>query len=129
MKKAEKALLHSCRAISRLLLVLFIVDLSEGSRRGGDNKLFLLDLYICVDEFEDYCNQIPRLTVRAATELAGTVATTYSLETLSSVSKLAGEMEKAALELHHDFVAKEKKVIATMVNTQKAKMIQAGKVN
>ena len=51
-----------------------------------------------------------------------------ALETLSSVSKLAGEMEKAALELHHDFVAEEKKVIATMVNTQKAKMIQAGKV-
>ena len=51
-----------------------------------------------------------------------------ALETLSSVSKLAGEMEKAALELHHDFVAEEQKVIAALENTQNAKMIQAGKV-
>ena len=51
-----------------------------------------------------------------------------ALEKLSSISKLVGEMEKAALELHHDFVAEEKKVIATMENTQNAKMIQAGKV-
>ena len=51
-----------------------------------------------------------------------------ALETLSSVSKLAGEMEKAALELHHDFVAEEKKVVATLENTQNAKMIQASKV-
>ena len=51
-----------------------------------------------------------------------------ALETLSFVSKLAGEMEKAALELHHDFVAEEKKVIATLENTQNAKKIQAGKV-
>ena len=51
-----------------------------------------------------------------------------ALETLSSVSKLAGEMEKAALEWHHDFVAEEKKVIATLENTQNAKKIQASKV-
>ena len=51
-----------------------------------------------------------------------------ALETLSSVSKLAGEMEKAALELHHDFVAEEKKVVATLENTQNAKMIQASKI-
>ena len=51
-----------------------------------------------------------------------------ALETLSSVSKLAGEMEKAALELHHDFVAEGKKVIATLENTQNAKKIQASKV-
>ena len=51
-----------------------------------------------------------------------------ALETLSSVSKLAGEMEQAALELHHDFVAQEKKVIATLENTQNAKKIQAEKV-
>ena len=36
----------------------------------SDKKLYLLDLYTCVDEYEDYCNQIPRLTVRAAIELA-----------------------------------------------------------
>ena len=51
-----------------------------------------------------------------------------AVETLSSVSKLAGEMEQAALELHHDFVAQEKKVIATLENTQHAKKIQASKV-
>ena len=51
-----------------------------------------------------------------------------ALETLSSVSKLAGEMEKAALELHHDFVAQEKKVITTLEHTQNAKKIKASKV-
>ena len=48
------------------LLALFNVNLCDSS----DNKLYLLDLYTCVDEFEDYCNQIPRLTIRAAIELA-----------------------------------------------------------
>ena len=33
-----------------------------------------------------------------------------ALETLSAVSKLAGDMEKAALELHDEFVAEEKNV-------------------
>ena len=51
-----------------------------------------------------------------------------ALETLSSVSRLAGEMEKAALELHHEFVAEEKKVIEALENTQHAKKIQASKV-
>ena len=51
-----------------------------------------------------------------------------AIDTLSSVSKLAGEMEKAALELHHDFVAEEKKVVAALENTQDAKKIQASKV-
>ena len=53
----------------RLLLVTFAFfisfDLCESIK-----KLYLLDLYTCVDEYEDYCNQIPRLTVRAAIELA-----------------------------------------------------------
>ena len=52
-----------------------------------------------------------------------------ALETLFSVSKLAGEMEKAALELHHDFVAEEKKVTATLENTQNAKKVQACEVD
>ena len=37
-------------------------------------------------------------------------------------------MEKAALELHHEFVAEEKKVIEALENTQHAKKIQASKV-
>ena len=51
-----------------------------------------------------------------------------ALETLSSVSELAEKMEKAALELHHDFEAEEKKVVATLKNTQRAKKVQASKV-
>lgn len=51
-----------------------------------------------------------------------------ALETLSSVSKLAGEMEKTALELHKDFEAEKEKVIATLEKTQNAKKIQASKV-
>ena len=44
-----------------------------------------------------------------------------ALETLSSVSKLAGEMEQAALELHKDFEAQGKRVVTTLENTQNAK--------
>ena len=51
-----------------------------------------------------------------------------ALETLSSVSKLAGQMEKAALELRDDFLAEEKKVITALENTQIAKKIRASKV-
>ena len=64
------------------LLALFNVNLCDSS----DNKLYLLDLYTCVDEFEDYCNQIPRLTVRAAIELANTrddILPGYTLSTLN----------------------------------------------
>ena len=51
-----------------------------------------------------------------------------ALETLSSVSDLAEKMEKAALELHHDFEAEKKKVVATLENTQRSKKVQASKV-
>ena len=51
-----------------------------------------------------------------------------AIDTLFSVSKLAGEMEQAALELHHDFVAEEKKVAAMLEHTQHAKKIQFSKV-
>ena len=44
-----------------------------------------------------------------------------ALETLSSVSKLAGDMEKAELELHEDFTAEEKKVEEILENTQRAR--------
>ena len=51
-----------------------------------------------------------------------------ALETLSAVSKLAGNMEEAALELHHDFVAEEKKVIDILENTQRARGKEAKRV-
>ena len=44
-----------------------------------------------------------------------------AVETLSAVSKLAGEMEKAALELHHDFEQQAGKVKCTLEDTQKLK--------
>ena len=51
-----------------------------------------------------------------------------ALETLSAISKLAGEMEKATMELHLEFVEEEKKVIVALEKTQQAKHIQATKV-
>ena len=48
-----------------------------------------------------------------------------ALETLSAVSKLAGDMEKAALELHGEFVAEEKNVEKTLEKTQKARGAEA----
>jgi len=39
---------------------------------GGDadHPLYLLDLYDCIDDYEDYCHNIPEFTIRAAIELA-----------------------------------------------------------
>lgn len=51
-----------------------------------------------------------------------------ALETLSGVSKLAGDMEKAALELHDEFVAEEKKVVATLEKTQRAKKDEESRI-
>ena len=51
-----------------------------------------------------------------------------ALVTLSSVSELAEKMEKAALELHDEFEAEGKKVVATLENTQQTKKIQAAKI-
>ena len=44
-----------------------------------------------------------------------------AVETLSNVSKIAGDMETAARELHHEFKEEEKKVEAALENTQRAK--------
>ena len=44
-----------------------------------------------------------------------------ALDTLSAVSKLAGDMQKAALELQHEFEEEEKKVVKTLEDTQKVK--------
>ena len=49
------------------MLAFFInlVDLCE-----SDTKLYLLDLFTCVDEYKDHCNQIPQMTVKVTIELA-----------------------------------------------------------
>ena len=51
-----------------------------------------------------------------------------ALDTFSTVSKLAGEMEEAALELYEDFEEQEKKVVKTLEKTQRAKKIKASKI-
>ena len=48
-----------------------------------------------------------------------------AVETLSAVSKLAGEMEKAALELHEDFEQQAGKVERTLEGTQKVQSKEA----
>ena len=48
-----------------LMLIFLLVALC-----GGDKRLYLFNLYACVDEYEDYCHQIPQWTVRAAIGLA-----------------------------------------------------------
>ena len=49
-----------------LLTLLYAFDLCDSSKK----PLYLLDLYTCVEEFEEYCHQIPRLTIQAAAEAA-----------------------------------------------------------
>ena len=67
-----------------LLLALFVVDLCDSSNKS----IYLLDLYTCVEEFEDYCGHIPRLTVRAVTELANLRDDILPGYTLSTLNKL-----------------------------------------
>lgn len=67
-----------------LLLIFLLATLC-----GGDKRLYLFDLYACVDEYEDYCHQIPQWTVRAATELANDrddILPGYTLSTLNRSS-------------------------------------------
>ena len=51
----------------QLLSLMFLLS---GSCVSDKKKLYLIDLYACVNEFEDYCHQIPEWTVRAAIGLA-----------------------------------------------------------
>ena len=51
-----------------------------------------------------------------------------AIETLSNVSKIAGDMETAAMELHHEFKEEEKKVEAALESTQRAKGEEAQRI-
>ena len=51
------------------VLLLSLIFLLTGLS-GSGKILYLVDLYACVDEFEDYCHQIPEWTVRTAIGLA-----------------------------------------------------------
>ena len=51
-----------------------------------------------------------------------------AVTTLSSVYKIAGDMEKAARELANEFEKQKMKVVATLENTQRAKKVQASKI-
>ena len=48
-------------------IALLLITLLDGL---CGKKLYLINLYTCVDEFEDYCDRIPQWTVRAAIGLA-----------------------------------------------------------
>ncbi|XP_065917375.1 gamma-aminobutyric acid type B receptor subunit 2-like isoform X2 [Dysidea avara] len=51
----------------RTVLTLFVaVSLCDGDGR----PLYLLDLYDCIDDYEDYCHNIPEFSIQAAIELA-----------------------------------------------------------
>ena len=71
-----------------LVLALFIAFVN--SCESDKKSLYLLDLYICVDEFQDYCYDIPRLTVRSAIELANSRDDILPDYTLCTVNKLNG---------------------------------------
>ena len=72
------------RALVPGSFLLLFVRLCDSS----NNNIYLLDLYTCVEEFEDYCGHIPRLTVRAVTELANTRDDILPGYTLSTLKKL-----------------------------------------
>ena len=47
------------------VILLYTLDLCDSRK-----KLYLLNLYTCVEEFEEYCHQISQFAVQAATEVA-----------------------------------------------------------
>ena len=51
-----------------------------------------------------------------------------ALETLAAVSSIAGDMEKAAMELHQEFKKEEEKVEEALENTQRAKGEEAQRI-
>ena len=53
-----------------LLILLYTLDSSDGNK-----KLYLLDLYTCVEEFDEYCHLIPRFTLQSVAELANNCTT------------------------------------------------------
>ena len=77
----------------RIVLTLFVaVTLCD----GDDRPLYLLDLYDCIDDYEDYCHNIPEFTIRAAIELANNhtdILNGYTLHTpLNSFSFPVGSV-------------------------------------
>ena len=57
--------------VRTVVLTLFVAFSSLCDATDGDDRpLYLLDLYDCIDDYEDYCHNIPEFTVHAAIELA-----------------------------------------------------------
>ena len=78
-----KVLSETLKMKVQLLSLMFLLSASCSS----DEKLYLIDLYACVDEFEDYCHQIPEWTVRAAIGLANDCNDMLPGYTLSILNK------------------------------------------
>lgn len=76
-----------------LLLLVFLLAGSYGRK-----TLYLVDLYVCVDEFEDYCHEIPQWTVRAAIGLANHCDDILPGYTLSSSRKYFRPGNRSLLE-------------------------------
>ena len=73
--------------LEQLLPFVFAAFLLVDSQ-DNDKRLYLLDLYTCVDEFEDYCSGIPRWTIRAAIEIANNRSDILPGYILSTLNKL-----------------------------------------
>ena len=76
--------------------LLLLVFLLAGS--CGRKTLYLVDLYICVDEFEEYCHEIPQWAVRAAIGLANHCNDILPGYTLSSSRKYFRPGNRSLLE-------------------------------
>lgn len=68
-------------------LQLFLVAIFLTGSYGSNKTLYLVDLYSCVNEFEEYCDRIPQWTVRAAVGLANECDDILPGYTLSTLNK------------------------------------------
>ena len=81
------------KALTLRSFLLLFVHLCDSSNKN----IYLLDLFTCVEEFEDYCSPlIPQLTVRAVTELANTRDDILPGYTLSTLNKLDDDKSLSA---------------------------------
>jgi len=88
-----------------VLTLLIFVSLCGESLCDGDDSdrpLYLLDLYDCVSDYEDYCHNIPEFTIRAAIELANNrtdVLPGYTLHTPRTDSYPVGSIRSGEVRM------------------------------
>jgi len=80
--------------VKTVLTLCIAVSLCDGD--DCPSQLYLLDLYDCIDDYEDHCHNIPEFTIRAAIELANNrtdILPGYTLHSPSNATSSVGSIK------------------------------------